>query len=221
LCYTIKIDLTREEIEKRFRAAMEQPELFSAGEKIKAFALPFVPVICNTAPGQINMYTWGLIPFWIKDEKSAGEIRSKTFNAKAETLAEKPSFRNAFRSKRCMVLTNGFYEWQTAGKEKIPYRMGLKDQTGFALAGLYDVWTNPVTGEILNTFTIITTRANPRMEEIHNLKKRMPVILSPDDERKWLSPDLTEKEIRFIFEPYPQELMTFERIEKGSSTSGN
>ena len=119
-----------------------------------------------------------------------------------------------------MVLTSGFYEWQTAGKEKIPYLMGLKDQRAFALAGLYDIWTNPVTGEMLNTFTVITTRANSRMEEIHNLKKRMPVILPPENEKRWLSHDLSPQEIISLFEPYPQELMTFEKLEKKPPMAG-
>jgi len=220
LCYTIKINLTREEIEKRFRATLEQPELFSPREKISAFTLPVMPVIDDKNSEQISSFTWGLIPFWVKDAESADALRRRTFNAKAETLAEKPSFRNAFKSRHCLVLTSGFYEWQTAGKEKIPYLMGLKDQRAFALAGLYDIWTNPVTGEMLNTFTVITTRANPRMEEIHNLKKRMPVILPPQNEKRWLSHDLSPQEIISLFEPYPQELMTFEKLEKKPPMAG-
>ena len=214
MCYTIKIDLTREQIEKRFRATLQQPELFKPGEKVNAFTLPSVPVICNGSPDQILLYTWGLIPFWVKDAETADALRRRTFNAKSETLTERPSFRSSFKKKHCLVITNGFYEWQTLGKEKIPYFICLKDQQAFSLAGLYDDWINPATGEIINTFTVITTRANPRMEEIHNLKKRMPVILSPHDEKKWLLPELPDSEIKSLFEPYPQELMTFEKIEK-------
>ncbi len=214
MCYTIKINLTREAIEKRFRASLEQPELFSPHDRISAFSLPGVPVIDDRNPDLISFFTWGLIPFWVRDAETADALRRRTFNAKAETLSEKPSFRNSFKSKRCLVLCSGFYEWQTLGREKIPYLMGLKDQEAFALAGLHDAWTNPATGEKLNTFTVITTRANPKMEEIHNLKKRMPVILSPGAERHWLSHDLPDQEIRSLLEPYPQELMTFEKIEK-------
>jgi putative SOS response-associated peptidase YedK len=214
LCYTIKINLTREQIEKRFRAVMQQPDLFVAGDKISAFSLPRVPVICSDNAEEIRLYIWGLIPFWVKDPVVANEIRRKTFNAKAETLADKPSYRNSLNSKRCLVIVNGFYEWQTTEKKKIPYLMSLKEQPIFALAGLYDTWKNPANNEILKTFTIITTRANPKMEEIHNLKKRMPVILSPEEEKKWLSSGLTENEIKKIFEPFPQELMIFDKIEK-------
>jgi putative SOS response-associated peptidase YedK len=220
LCYTIKIDLTREQIEKRFRATLQQPELFSPGEKFSAFALPALPVICNDSPDRVKLFMWGLIPFWVKDSETADALRRRTFNAKSETLAEKPSFRNSFRTKHCLVITSGFYEWQTLGKEKIPYLMGLKEQQAFSLAGLYDRWKDPTTGAILDTFTVITTRANPRMEEIHNLKKRMPVILDPGEERKWLSSDLSSSEIQAVFEPFPQERMTFERLEKRPLISG-
>lgn len=192
---------------------MQQPELFAAGDKINAFSLPRVPVICADNAEEIRLYVWGLIPFWVKDSLTANEIRRKTFNAKAETLTEKPSFRNSVQSKRCLVIVSGFYEWQTAEKRKIPYLMSLKDQPIFALAGLYDTWKNPENKEVLKTFTIITTRANPKMEEIHNLKKRMPVILSPEDEKTWLSSEMTATEMARIFEPFPQEQMNFEQAD--------
>ncbi len=210
MCYTVKIDFTREELEKRFGAKMEQPETFHTGERISAFALPRLPVICSHDPGTISLFTWGLIPFWVKDSKQAGEIRMKTFNAKSETLAEKPSFRNSLNRKRCLVLASGFYEWHTAEKSKIPYYIGVRDQPIIALAGLYDQWTNHQSGEMLNTFSIITTRANPMMEEIHNLKKRMPVILAADTEQLWL--DLkTDPGKYLLFEPFPEELMFAEK----------
>jgi len=200
---------------------MEQPELFSPGEKINAFTLPHLPVIVDKNPDKICFYVWGMIPFWVKDAEFAEGIRRKTFNAKAETLTEKPSFRNSFKNKHCLVITNGFYEWQTVGKEKIPYFISLRDQQAFALAGLYDSWKDPATGERHNTFTVITTRANPRMEEIHNLKKRMPVILPPENEKMWLSHELSSHVIKSIFEPFPQELMTFEKLEKRTAGTGN
>lgn len=211
MCYTIKIDMTREELERRFGAKFPENDEFATGSRINAFSLPRVPVICSDRPGEIRVFTWGLIPYWIKDFKNAAEIRTKTFNAKAETLAEKPSFRNSLKRKRCLVPVNGFYEWQTLEKLKIPYYITLRDQPIVALAGLYDQWTNPETGEIHDTFTIITTRANPMMEEIHNLKKRMPVILSAGNEQSWL--DLNQDLLPAgIFEPFPQELMAAEKL---------
>ena len=211
MCYTIKIDLTREQLELRFRAKLDLPENYKPGSRISAFSLPQLPVICNDDPLSIRLFTWGLIPFWVKDSNSAKDIRMKTFNAKSETLAEKPSFRNSLNRKRCLVLSTGFYEWHTEEKKKTPYFIRLKDQTAFALAGLYDQWTNPDTAEKINTFTVITTRANPMMEEIHNLKKRMPVILNPGTEQSWL--DLNTDPVKDnLFEPYPEELMLAERL---------
>jgi len=211
MCYTIKIDLTREQLELRFGAKLDLPETYKPGIRISAFSLPQLPVMCNDNPASIRIFTWGLIPFWVKDAGSARDIRMKTFNAKSESLAEKPSFRNSLNRKRCLVLANGFYEWHTDGIKKIPYFIGLKDQVGFALAGLYDQWTNPETSEKTDTFTVITTRANPMLEEIHNLKKRMPVILSPGNELKWL--DLSADPVKEnLFEPYPEELMFAERL---------
>ena len=211
MCYTIKIDLTREQLELRFGAKLDLPDTYKPGNKISAFSLPELPVICNDDPASIRLFTWGLIPFWVKDSNSAKDIRMKTFNAKSETLAEKPSFRNSLNRKRCLVLANGFYEWHTDGNKKTPYFIALKDQAAFALAGLYDQWTNPETSEKINTFTVITTRANPMMEEIHNLKKRMPVILAPGMEQNWLNLN-TDPAKNNLFEPYPQELMIAERL---------
>lgn len=211
MCYTIKIDLTREQLELRFGAKLDLPEKYIPGNKISAFSLPQLPVICNDDPSSIRIFTWGLVPFWVKDASSARDIRMKTFNAKSESLAEKPAFRNSLNRKRCLVLTTGFYEWHTDGNKKIPYFIALKDQIGFALAGLHDQWINPETGEKINTFTVITTRANPMMEDIHNLKKRMPVILSPGTEQNWLNLD-TDPLRENLFEPYPQELMLAERL---------
>jgi putative SOS response-associated peptidase YedK len=211
MCYTIKIDLTREQLELRFGAKINLPDSYKPGSRISAFSLPQLPVICNDDPSTIRIFTWGLIPFWIKDSNSARDIRMKTFNAKSESLAEKPSFKNSLNRKRCLVLVSGFYEWHTDGKTKTPWFIGLKDQIAFALAGLYDQWTNPETGEKTDTFTVITTRANPMLEEIHNLKKRMPVILSPGTEQTWL--DLTSDPVKEnLFEPYPEEQMLAERL---------
>ena len=219
MCYTIKIDLTREQLELRFGAKLDLPDTYKPGSRISAFSLPQLPVICNDDPLSIRIFTWGLIPFWVKDSNSAKDIRMKTFNAKSETLAEKPSFRNSLNRKRCLVLANGFYEWHTDGNKKTPYFIGLKDQIAFALAGLYDQWTNPETAEKINTFTVITTRANPMMEEIHNLKKRMPVILTPGTEQNWL--DLNTDPLKDnLFEPYPEELMFAELPELDWLISG-
>ncbi len=211
MCYTIEINLTREQIEKRFNAKFRENTGFKPGKRVSAFTLPELPVICSGSVGEIRLFTWGLIPFWVKNAEDAKSIRTKTFNARSETIAEKASFRNSFKTKRCLVLSNGFYEWHTRGNEKLPYFIDLKDRNPFALAGLFDNWINQETGEYVNTFTVITTRANQMMEKIHNLKKRMPVILHPEDEMIWLNNEISPTDLQRFFIPFDEALMNARR----------
>lgn len=124
---------------------------------------------------------WGLIPGWSKDPK----MGQRLINARAETVAEKPSFRNAFQRRRCLIVTDGFYEWQkiNGGKVKQPYLIRLKSRSLFAFAGLWERWQAPETGEAIFSCTILTTTANEAMTSIHH---RMPVILPSDAYDAWL-----------------------------------
>ncbi len=133
-----------------------------------------VAVIPNTGEKIVSMYKWGLIPSWSKDPS----IGDRMINARSESLAEKPSFRNAYRRRRCLILADGFYEWKPSlgNKSKQPILIRLKDNIPFAFAGLWEHWTAPDGSEILSC-TIITTQPNSLLESIHN---RMPVILHPD-----------------------------------------
>jgi putative SOS response-associated peptidase YedK len=214
MCYTIEINLTREQLEKRFNASLDKHLPYRKQQRVSAFTLPDCPVVCAGNPAEIRLYKWGLIPFWSRDEAYAREIRMKTFNAKAETIADKASYRHLVKSKKCLVLTNGFYEWQARGKERQPYFIRLKDTEAFALAGLFDSWTNRTTGEIVNTFTIITTRANPLLEKIHNTKKRMPVILNPEDEPLWIDASLPLETTLNFLRPYDEDRMQADEMEK-------
>ena len=214
MCYTIEINLTREQLVKRFNAAIDPETPFRKGQRINAFSLPLCPVICSQNPDNIQLFTWGLIPAWTHDMEYAKEIRLKTFNAKAETLSEKASFRHLVKDKKCMVLTNGFYEWQARGKDKQPYFINVKDTEGFALAGLHDSWINKETGEVFNTFTVITTEANPLMSKIHNTKKRMPVILREEDEKIWIDPVLTPDQSFSYLKPFDEKLMIAGEVDK-------
>ncbi|HXP51810.1 MAG TPA: SOS response-associated peptidase, partial [Bacteroidia bacterium] len=178
------------------------------------------PVITSEEPGKINLMEWGLVPNWVKDEKTASDMRNFTLNARSETLFEKPSFRSILK-KRCLVLVNGFYEWQTKepalktkrAKEKIPFYIHLKSQNLFAMGGLYDEWVNTATGEIFSGFSIITVPANPLMAVIHNTKKRMPFILPAEKEKNWLQAEANETQIKSLITQYPEEDMEAEEIE--------
>lgn len=220
MCFTVNINLTRNSLEKRFGAKFRDPSLFRPGYYFNAFDMPALPVIQAEDPESINMVKWGLIPFWVRDSKAASEIRLKTFNARAETIREKPSFRGAVKSKRCLVLCRGFYEWQDRGGEKIPHYIYLDGEPPFALAGLYDDWTDRETGELIQTCSIITMAANPLMAKIHNTKKRMPVILPEEAENAWIDPGLSAGDAVRHLEPVDERKMRFHTISKLISKRG-
>lgn len=180
MCFHISLSKNRRAIEKRFDASFLDP-VFERIFHVSAFSYPRLPVISNDDPSKIELFAWGLIPFWVKDEDSALKIREQTLNAKGETVTVKPSFRHSIKVKRCLVLADGFYEWQHVKKQTFPYYIHLKDNQLFSFAGIWDAWTNKETKETLKTFSIITTQANPLLSVIHNTKKRMPVILLPAD----------------------------------------
>ena len=155
----------------------------------------------DTATRTLVMLRWGLIPSWAKDPK----IGHQCINAKAETVAEKPSFRSAFKKRRCLVIATGFYEWQIHGRAKQPMWIGLRSQQPFAFAGLWEHWT-PAEGEPLETCTIITTEPNDLMAPIHN---RMPVILSPTSYDQWLDPTFQQvASLNALLRPYPSTALT-------------
>lgn len=173
--------------------------------RVNAFSFPDCPVI--TSDPEIQSYKWGLIPFWTKDEKQANEIKRMTLNARADTIFQKPSFREPIMKKRCIVPSTGYFEWRHEGTKKIPYYIYVKDEPIFSMAGIYDSWLDKSTGEIVNTFSIITTDANPLTDYIHNTKHRMPAILSLKDEEKWLDPALSKSDIEQLLLPFPAEQM--------------
>jgi len=164
-----------------------------------------LPVISNDAPGSLGYFRWGLVPFWAKDKS----IGNKLINARAETITEKPSFRTSFKRRRCLVPADAFYEWRKdeLSKKKIPYRIFLKDQPLFSMAGIWDQWKNPE-GETIRTFSIITTSPNELMAEIHN---RMPVILPKESEKLWLESN-DQNQLIDMLHPFPAKLMDAYRI---------
>jgi putative SOS response-associated peptidase YedK len=164
----------------------------------------------NVAPGQMVMAVisdgeknrlgelkWGLIPSWAKDEK----IGYKMINARDETVDKLPSYRMPFRSKRCLIPADGFYEWRKSDKQ--PFRITLKSEQIFSMAGLYDTWIAP-DGTKISSCTIITTDPNELMSDIHD---RMPMILSRDDEQKWLDRNQTVEDLKKMLKPFPMEEM--------------
>ena len=143
---------------------------------------------------------WGLIPHWAKDHK----IGSRMINARAETVAEKPSFRDSLRRRRCLVLADGFYEWQRNGKEKRPMRVVMRSGEPFAFAGIWSVWKDPE-GNRVPSCAIITTTANDVLKPIH---ERMPVVLPREAEQFWLDPSVEDPAaITDVLNPAPDDAM--------------
>ena len=163
---------------------------------------PGQDILCVIRDGEnrIEPFRWGLIPSWAKDPA----IGNRMINARAETVAEKPSFRRAFAKHRCLVVADGFYEWRKVGKTKVPVYIFLKSKKAFGFAGLYENWKTP-DGKEIRTCTIITTDANDLVRPIHD---RMPVILHEDEEDRWLDPGENSRErLQGLLQPYPSEGM--------------
>jgi len=177
-----------------------------------AQVLPVMPTQSN----KVEFFSWGLVPSWSKDLKT-----NKPINARAESITSSSMFRSLVSSKRCLVPADGFYEWQVQAatqtdlfgnpitikgkKKKQPFRITLKNDDLFSFAGLWDEWVDKNTGDVLKTFTIITTEANELMRPIHN---RMPVILTPETEVIWLNEHETNpNNLIDILQPYASNLM--------------
>ena len=184
MCFFSKQSKSAIELENRFNAKFENGNQYSPSG-YNGFQFPKTPVIANTDKSKIQMFYWGLIPHWAKDNS----IRKNTLNARIETIHQKPAFRNVVNN-HCLVLVDGFYEWQwldEKGKNKQKYLITLHDNEAFAFAGLWSEWIDKTTGEIIRTYTVLTTAANEQMSIKHNSRNRMPVILSRNNENDWLN----------------------------------
>ncbi|MBU5612666.1 SOS response-associated peptidase [Geomonas azotofigens] len=161
-----------------------------------------VGVVREGADGRnrLDLLHWGLIPAWAKERS----IAYKMINARSETLQEKPSFRQAYKYRRCVVPVSGFYEWRHEGKAKLPHFIRIRDGHPMLFAGLWENWKLPE-GEVVESFTILTTSANKLLESIH---ERMPVILHPAECGRWLDRSITNPSgLATLFQPYPADLL--------------
>jgi putative SOS response-associated peptidase YedK len=172
-------------------------------------------IVVNDGGNKLVQCKWGFIPHWTKDEKMA----HKMINARGETIADKPSFRSAFKKQRCLVVADGFYEWRKDGKGKTPVYIRLKSKKPIGLAGLYSVWHSPQ-GKDICTSTIITTGSNKLVAPVHD---RMPVIISKDAREEWLDPAMDDKEeLLKLLMPYdPTEMETYDVSTKVNSPAYN
>jgi putative SOS response-associated peptidase YedK len=198
-------------VEQRFDAAFTEP----AAPSYNAAPSQRLPIITNAAPDQIQLVSWGLVPSWSRDPAGG----PKPINARAETLAEKPSFRQLLARRRCLVLADSFYEWQATPTGKVPHRILLRDEQPFAFAGLWDEWLDRSTGELHPTFTIITTEPNALMLQLHN---RMPVILpGRGAEQAWLDDGISPSAHQGLLLPYDAESMREYVVSKRVNSPAN
>jgi putative SOS response-associated peptidase YedK len=211
MCFTVNVNIVKEELESRYGSNLLDPEKYSPSYYYHAFAYPELPVAYNNEGSmQISLFNWGLIPGWINDVDKAKRIRSMTHNARSETIDEKPSFAESFRNRRCLVPVAGFFEWQHIGSAKRPWYIYSKESAIISLAGIYDRWYNEIESRDIYTFSILTTRANSKMSEIHNSKRRMPVIVPVEKEEEWLRGD--PDKIKALFVPLDDALLSYHTV---------
>jgi len=200
MCGRSSLTKTEKELEARFQASFysEDLERYNPLPNFNVAPTHIMPIITNLDPTHFRPMKWGLIPFWAKDAK----LGYKMINARIETLDEK-TFKNSLEKRRCLVPMDGYYEWKVVGKKKIPHRIVIEHGKLFAAAGLWEKWKSP-TGEIIESYTIITQPAIEKMAHIHD---RMPAILLPGQEKDWLDSTLSGKEALQLIVPYPDEMI--------------
>jgi putative SOS response-associated peptidase YedK len=193
MCGRFTLTIDPDQLQEQF--SLSQPPPAQLAPRVNIAPSQAVAVIANQPERVLDLFQWGLIPSWAKDPK----IGNKLINARAETLAEKPSFRSALKRRRCLVLADGFYEWKKEATGKTPMYIQLTDGRPFAFAGLWEVW-QPPDGSLVKSCTIITTEPNALLATIHN---RMPVILPPAAYAAWLTPgELPTVEALALLQPY-------------------
>ncbi|ERM81378.1 hypothetical protein P872_09665 [Rhodonellum psychrophilum GCM71 = DSM 17998] len=208
MCYHVSEQLKLELIQERFSRQAINRELFEQAFYLSGFAQPYLPAISTHDPKVIDMYRWKLIPHWVKEES---DWKANTLNAKGEELFEKGSYKNYWKN-RCLLICTGFFEPHHPEGQKKSQSFYIKPKTSefITLGGIYSVWNN------IPTFSIITVPASPLLAEIHNERKRMPLILDGDAADAWLLQDLAKEEMADLMVPYPHdELLEGYRVMDG------
>jgi putative SOS response-associated peptidase YedK len=198
MCGRFSLIVSADQLRERFGVSLNEP----LKSRYNIAPTQNIPIITNLKPREITLARWGMIPHWAKDEKSSYSM----INAKAETIEEKPTYKGPFKSKRCLIPADGFYEWKKTGTKKVPFRFTRKDGKLFAFAGLFDEWEKE--GKQVISCTIITTNANPLLAKVHD---RMPVILDEKQEKAWLS-ETSADNLKGMLKPYPSDQMASVQI---------
>jgi putative SOS response-associated peptidase YedK len=207
MCGRYQISISGKEISTRFSVDIYENTYVP---KFNCAPTQLLPVISNEQPKILSFYRWGLIPFWAKD----AAIGNKLINARAETITDKPSFKKAFEHQRCLIPANGFFEWRKSDKQ--PFRVFLKNENIFAMAGIWDKWLDE-NNNIIKTFSIITTKANDTVNKIHS---RMPVILPREKEETWLKENNT-RYLKKLLKPIENKLIAVYPVSKKINSPKN
>jgi len=179
-----------------FRFSVEVPESYQP--HYNAAPSQLLPIITSDSPAGVSTFYWGLAPDFSRNKG----VSERIINLRAESILEKPAYRKALQTRRCLVLADGFYEWKKLGKKTtIPYRFTRKDKKIFAFAGIWEEYED-LTGASFHTFSIFTTTSNEAVSPIHD---RMPVILSQESEKIWLTPSINESDLLQILQPFPAD----------------
>jgi putative SOS response-associated peptidase YedK len=219
MCFHYSMSQVAKNLENRYNAPFTKGSNFQPVHHVSGFTFPLMPVVTNAPEPEIRMFQWGLVPSWTQNEEQAGQMRAMTLNARSETVFEKLSFRKSIQSRRCLVPADGFFEWQAVGNKRIPWFIRANEQEIFSFGGIWDHWNNGK-GESIYTFSILTTDANPMMAEIHNTKRRMPLILPASSEAKWLDPSVSGDDLLKLMVSYPEEKLESWTISKLITTRG-
>ncbi len=218
MCYSTEADMDQKQIEKMWNKEFKNEFSWRPSPLLNGFTHPELPVSTMGLPGEIILMNWGLVPFWVQDAGLASIMKNRTLNAKGETVFKLASYRVPIIKRRCIIYVSGYYEWQhiqIPGAKKVEkkrYLIKLKDEPVFGLGGIYDEWTDKETGEMYTGFSVITVEANELMAEIHNSKKRMPLIFgSQAVANEWLTP-LTRGQIEKSIVQLPSDRMYAEAV---------
>lgn len=195
MCFSYAINFSPNSLKTKF--GIEHVSLPKQGFFFNGFEHPNLPVLFvpqNEKDYKVENFTWGLIPGWVNDAEKAKELQKNSLNARSETVFEKPMFHKAWEQNPCVILASGFFEWEHQNQLKIPHYIYPSHSDILYMAGIYDTWQNSSTGELIYSYSILTTHANQMMEKIHNVKKRMPVVLTEENVEKWLHLDAINRQ---------------------------
>lgn len=213
MCYKVVVKSEPEVFEARFGSKFKPEYEHMQHYHANGFSHPSLPVITQKDPDVIQPFEWGLIPSFAKDTAHAKKLRIGNLNARDNNVFDLMSWKSSIKKRRCLVLADGFFESMDVNGNKYPYFVYRIDQQPFAFAGIYNPWKDE-NGLWHPTFSIVTTSPNELMSKIHNIKLRMPVILPPDKERKWIANDLLDEEIKDLMVPIEDGVLAAHPVNK-------